>query len=466
MLQTAAIKNDPAVSVQGAKDNDPNATLLGANFSSYFSQMMAALPTQPQAAEALPMAAAPARPEPRKAVQPQAQAQASPAAAADPSQASAAAAAAVAAPAQPVPATPAKAPDPSGPAPAAGQPAAPATAPAAAGAAAPAAGGGAQPQPQADAKAASSAQQAAAAAAPATQAAAAAPAAADARTAVDPKTAATGFDQAFPGGKFQVQVGEPAPQATTKAPLSEFVNPIPQASGTAVQGTGLAAEALGQVLSQVPVTGTAAGLAGLQAVAGLQAAPALLLALPAASGETASAGITQAGNVASAQAAGAGALPGAFGAVRVTAAAAAQPAQATRQQDLLGQVDGSIRFLVKNQDQSAELQLHPESLGRVQVKLTVEGTVVHAKLWASEAAAVPVLQEHRSYLEDSLRSQGLTLGSFDLQQGRREDQAPLPTPADTGLAAAGGTIQARAGQESPPVAAAASSKSSRIEFVA
>ena len=59
MLQTAAIKNDPAVSVQGAKDNDPNATLLGANFSSYFSQMMAALPTQPQAAEALPFKSTP-----------------------------------------------------------------------------------------------------------------------------------------------------------------------------------------------------------------------------------------------------------------------------------------------------------------------------------------------------------------------------------------------------------------------
>ena len=169
------------------------------------------------------------------------------------------------------------------------------------------------------------------------------------------------FEQAFPGGKFQVQVGEASPQATTKAPLSEFLNQVPPDAAAAAHGTG-AAEALGQVLSQVPVTGTAAGLAGLPAIAGLQApllaAPSLQLALPAGAGETASSGITQAGNVASAQAAGAGALPGAFGAVRVTAAATAQPAQAARQQDMLAQVDGSIRFLVKNQDQSAELQLH------------------------------------------------------------------------------------------------------------
>lgn len=129
-------------------------------------------------------------------------------------------------------------------------------------------------------------------------------------------------------------------------------------------------------------------------------------------------------------------------------------------------MDGSIRWLVKNQDKSAEMQLHPESLGRVQVKLTVEGNVVHAKVWASEAAAVPLLQEHRGYLEDSLKSQGLTLGSFDLQQGRRQEQAPLPTPTEPAPALAGVTAVGAAGQDSPAARAATPNQAGRIEFVA
>ena len=83
-----------------------------------------------------------------------------------------------------------------------------------------------------------------------------------------------------------------------------------------------------------------------------------------------------------------------------------------------------------------------------------------------EAAAVPILQEHKAYLEASLRNQGLTLGSFDQQQGRREEQAPLPTPSGPSMAVAGSPALASSGQESPPPVAAVAARSSRIEFVA
>jgi flagellar hook-length control protein FliK len=170
--------------------------------------------------------------------------------------------------------------------------------------------------------------------------------------------------------------------------------------------------------------------------------------------------------MAAAQAVGAGALPGAAGSVRVTAPAASEDALPTGQQSLLSQVDGSIRWLVKNQDQGAELQLHPESLGRIQIKLKVEGTVVHAKVWASEASAVPVLQDHRSMLETSLKAQGLTLGSFDLQHGRKDQQAPLPTPSGTASSPSSNQQPVLTGQETPVLAAAAPARSSRIEYVA
>jgi flagellar hook-length control protein FliK len=87
------------------------------------------------------------------------------------------------------------------------------------------------------------------------------------------------------------------------------------------------------------------------------------------------------------------------------------------------QVEGSIRWILQNKAQGAELQLHPESLGRVIIQLRVEGQEVHARLWASEASSLPVLREHKAFLEASLKEQGLSLGSFDLHSGARNDQA-------------------------------------------
>jgi len=66
--------------------------------------------------------------------------------------------------------------------------------------------------------------------------------------------------------------------------------------------------------------------------------------------------------------------------------------------------------------------MNPESLGRVVIKLRMEGGEVHAKVWASEASTVPILQDQKAALAASLQQQGLSLGSFDLQQGRRDSQ--------------------------------------------
>lgn len=94
----------------------------------------------------------------------------------------------------------------------------------------------------------------------------------------------------------------------------------------------------------------------------------------------------------------------------------------------LAQVEGGIRWMLKHQEKSAEIMLNPESLGRVVIKLRVEGGEVHARMWASEASTVPLLQDQRSALEASLRQQGLSLGSFDLHQGHRGQDASQAQP--------------------------------------
>ncbi len=97
----------------------------------------------------------------------------------------------------------------------------------------------------------------------------------------------------------------------------------------------------------------------------------------------------------------------------------AAPAQTLRSSAVFQQVEGSIKWILKHQEQGAELQLHPEALGKVIIRLKMEGSQVHAQLWASDAASVPVLTSHRAFLEASLAEQGLSLGSFELQSGHR-----------------------------------------------
>lgn len=109
----------------------------------------------------------------------------------------------------------------------------------------------------------------------------------------------------------------------------------------------------------------------------------------------------------------------------------AEAASAARPNPVFTQVEGSIRWILQNKTQGAELQLHPESLGRMVIQLRVEGQEVHARLWASEPTSLAILQDHKAFLESSLKEQGLNLGSFDLQSGARgqtafQEQPSLP----------------------------------------
>ena len=474
MLQTPAIKPDSSVPAASIKEKDPPAQPLDTNFSSYFNQMMAALPA-PLMDTPAPPANAPAQ---RPAVSAKKGGQnPNPALAAAPAANTDAQGALAAASAQQTASPPAPSPSPqasdrgtssqndpgqsstvngSGPGALAGT-----AGGAAALAAAKGSAQGSGPQPQAQPFPAASTPTS-----PADPTAAAPPAPpanpADAQAIASARTA---LDQAYPGGKFQMQFAPDAVPATTKAPLTEFMNQLqmePKGLDPSVQSASLPTDAL------IPAAPAASpGLAATAAlpatlVAGSTAATGLAMAKEAAPAP----GSALTGNLAPALAVGAAAAPGAFGAVRVTAAQTADPPAPTRRQNPMAQVDGTIRWLVKNQDQGAELQLHPESLGRVQIKLKVEGNVVHAKLWASEASAIPVMQQHRAFLEDSLKSQGLVLGSFDLQHGRRDDQTPTPSSQESASAISGAAARPKAGQESPVLAAAAAPRGNRIEYVA
>jgi len=144
-----------------------------------------------------------------------------------------------------------------------------------------------------------------------------------------------------------------------------------------------------------------------------------------------------------------------------TPKAAALPAPLPSQP--MQQVEGTVRWLLKNNENSAELQLHPDSLGKVSVQLKVEGSQVHARIWASEPTTLPLLEQHRGQLEASLRQQGLSLGTFDLHQGQNAARNPMPDPSGQATAP---LLEATGQQELPPPEAQHSTSSRRVEVYA
>ena len=259
------------------------------------------------------------------------------------------------------------------------------------------------------------------------------------------------LEQELPGLKVQFETGVQAKAPSSKPALSEFLNQPKVAFQTAHPLGSTLGEALAAPGPEAPSPALLASALASQ-VEALGAPEPKRAASP-----TPGAGFGLE--------TGAAAAAGANGAVRVPAPVAAESIP-PRQQALLAQVDGSIKWLLHNQGQSAELQLHPEALGRIQIKITVEGTEVHAKVWASEASAMPALQDHRAFLESSLKAQGLTLGSFDLQHGHKGDQTPLPTPAPVFTAAAPAPALPEMGQELPTALSPNPSRAYRIEIVA
>jgi flagellar hook-length control protein FliK len=127
------------------------------------------------------------------------------------------------------------------------------------------------------------------------------------------------------------------------------------------------------------------------------------------------------------------------------------------------QVEGSLRWMLRTGAQEAQLQLHPDSLGQVTIHLKVEGGEVHARIWVTDPSSAQAVQEGRAHLEQSLKEQGLQLGSFDLQQGNHPSREAPAAPSHTTSSAAESLL---ARQEAPAAPVASILNAHHVELYA
>jgi flagellar hook-length control protein FliK len=93
-------------------------------------------------------------------------------------------------------------------------------------------------------------------------------------------------------------------------------------------------------------------------------------------------------------------------------------------------------------DHELTLQLEPADLGRIELRVRLEGGVVHVHVGAHESSTTDVVRRALPQLRDALHDAGLTTGSLDVgtrgggldhHLGRDDASDPSPRPpADDG----------------------------------
>lgn len=118
----------------------------------------------------------------------------------------------------------------------------------------------------------------------------------------------------------------------------------------------------------------------------------------------------------------AAALPKTESPARAEANAVRLPAHIERL--VMTQTLDRIRVLSRNGSQEIQIRLDPPELGRMQMKLAVDGTAVAARVTVENEAVKQILEHGLPQLRDSLSSQGLRVERFDVHVGFGFDQQP------------------------------------------
>ena len=82
--------------------------------------------------------------------------------------------------------------------------------------------------------------------------------------------------------------------------------------------------------------------------------------------------------------------------------------------DIVTQIVEEIKTLIKGNTTSMELQLHPESLGRVQIQLVAREGAITAQISAQTEAARHAIESQLSTLKESFQNQGLKVEAVEV----------------------------------------------------
>jgi len=105
-----------------------------------------------------------------------------------------------------------------------------------------------------------------------------------------------------------------------------------------------------------------------------------------------------------------------------------EPARSAEAQPavILPQIEDGVTQLLKSKKTSMQIQLHPEELGRIQIKLVQDDNGLRVAMSAEQQDTNQLLERHLHTLQKSLSDAGIELTGFDI--GSRNQHNPSQTP--------------------------------------
>gem|GEM_PF-4538385 len=102
----------------------------------------------------------------------------------------------------------------------------------------------------------------------------------------------------------------------------------------------------------------------------------------------------------------------------------------TWDESVMMQIADRLSFAVKNGAHEVRLQLKPESLGEIHMKIKVEGDIVAAKINVESQQVRQIVENNLQSLRDALAEHHLQAGAFDVNVGRHFGSRPNRFSAD------------------------------------
>ncbi|NLW47795.1 MAG: flagellar hook-length control protein FliK [Firmicutes bacterium] len=109
-----------------------------------------------------------------------------------------------------------------------------------------------------------------------------------------------------------------------------------------------------------------------------------------------------------------------FGNVSQTQVSGSETVNSTNREELFTQIVEHAKVLVNNGDSEMEINLKPEHLGKLQLKVTIENDVVTAKFFAESQQVKEIIESNLSQLKRDLQENGMQVDTIMVSVGNQQ----------------------------------------------
>ncbi|WP_040334233.1 flagellar hook-length control protein FliK [Candidatus Magnetobacterium casense] len=116
------------------------------------------------------------------------------------------------------------------------------------------------------------------------------------------------------------------------------------------------------------------------------------------------------------------------------------------------QINDTTFSVLRKSDNSLEIRVEPDGIGKLDIGLSVDKGVVHAQISATDPAGKELLEKNLRHILDALAKEGISVGGFSVSlKDRREELSKDGKDTQNGDAAESAAVEAKSSGKPTPV---------------